>query len=664
MNQLIVKKLKAINFLCFGPKGIEIDLTSYGNVILIRGRNLDVIDEEGRASSNGSGKSSIIEIFVYAVKGKTVKSKLKHKDVINNITKKKLYTEVEFNDCRVVRTRKPEALRLWESKEGIWNDESELTLGSAVATQELRDEKLGGLSLETLINVVVFADNNSGSFLESDGPTKRKIVENLLSLDKYQKYSETAKARAKIYKDKIKTISASYEHMLAEFDKCKNRIDQVNQQKTNWAIKTNTELTSLMEDIKKKAQELKNTDMGVELTKYNEAQDKIKELNSSVPEIQDKIIKVKTLIGDIRNKFNISSENKRTTSEEISSLKKVINSLNQDVTSQEKAIKSFTDQKDTKCPRCLGTVKEKNYRGFVEKSNEKIDLDKIELNKTDKELKEKEVKFVKYSDEVKQLNNLMTSADEKEMEFNVRLTATRNEIGRFACIQRPETGATEKIIEKQIEDLKLQAIKKKQELDGPSPFKEILKSTDREYREKQEETDNKKSELKELEKELPYYTFWIKAFGDRGIRKFIIDGIIPALNSNIAHWLEFLIDSKIKLSFDNELEAIITRNPVDGDPFVYNAMSGGERRRLNLAVSQAFAHVMMLNTGTSPSIVFLDEVSTNIDPVGVDGVYNMIMELAKEKQVFVTTHDHDLLEMLGECESINLVKKDGFAKLV
>jgi len=163
---------------------------------------------------------------------------------------------------------------------------------------------------------------------------------------------------------------------------------------------------------------------------------------------------------------------------------------------------------------------------------------------------------------------------------------------------------------------------------------------------------------------LPYYEFWVKAFGDSGIRKFVVDGIIPALNAKTAYWLDFLIDGKIKLTFDNQLEEKIERNPADGDPFVYYAMSGGERRRLNLAVSQAFAHVMMLNSGTSPSLVFLDEVTTNIDPIGVQGVYNMIVELSKEKQIFIVTHDRDLLDLVSGCETINLVRKDGFTRLV
>ena len=68
---------------------------------------------------------------------------------------------------------------------------------------------------------------------------------------------------------------------------------------------------------------------------------------------------------------------------------------------------------------------------------------------------------------------------------------------------------------------------------------------------------------------------------------------------------------------------------------IYDLLSNGQKRRINLAVNQAFAHLMTLSHGVCPSLVFLDEVTTNIDQIGVQGIYNMICELSKEKKVFV-----------------------------
>ena len=255
----------------------------------------------------------------------------------------------------------------------------------------------------------------------------------------------------------------------------------------------------------------------------------------------------------------------------------------------------------------------------------------------------------------------ISSAKDNLSKSSRELSEKRKELAELNKVEKPQgKDIKNQLITQQMEGLNEQVSAKKKEMKGDTPFKKIIDELAEEIETRESEFNSKNKELDELEKQLPYYEFWSVAFGDSGIRKFIIDGIIPALNSRVAYWLQFLIDGKISLEFNNELEEKIERNPSDGDPFVYYAMSGGERRRLNLAVSQAFAHVMMLSSGMYPSLVFLDEVTTNIDQIGVVGVYNMILELAKDRQVFITTHDQNLLEMLDGCELISLEKRKGF----
>ena len=54
---------KAENILCFGPNGIELHFTDYGNIIQITGENLDSIGIDNDPASNASGKSSVQEIL-------------------------------------------------------------------------------------------------------------------------------------------------------------------------------------------------------------------------------------------------------------------------------------------------------------------------------------------------------------------------------------------------------------------------------------------------------------------------------------------------------------------------------------------------------------------------------------------------------------------------
>ena len=61
--------------------------------------------------------------------------------------------------------------------------------------------------------------------------------------------------------------------------------------------------------------------------------------------------------------------------------------------------------------------------------------------------------------------------------------------------------------------------------------------------------------------------------------------------------------------------------------------------------------------------MFLDEVTTNIDPIGVNNIYHMICELAEDRQIFITTHDNDLLSMLSGSDILNLRMENGISRL-
>ena len=180
MKKINFKKIYAENFLCFGSEGIEIDFENYNNIVLIKGKNLDILDEDknsSKISSNGVGKSSIPSVLVYGLFGKTVRkpNKISHKDVINNDSGKKLKVEVYWDDYKLQRTRKPDSLKLWKSSDGTWTETTEITLGGMPATQKLVEDIIG-MSYETFTNIVVFTDDNTNSFLECDAQNKREIV--------------------------------------------------------------------------------------------------------------------------------------------------------------------------------------------------------------------------------------------------------------------------------------------------------------------------------------------------------------------------------------------------------------------------------------------------------------------------------------------------------
>lgn len=665
MKSLDIKYISAQNFLCFGPETFELTFKDYGNIVLVRGNNFDVLDSESKTASNGVGKSSIPEIIVYTLFGKTIKhpKKINHRDVINNQIGKNLKTEVRWGNFRVVRTRKPDSLRMWESADGIWDDSTEISLGGQPATQKLLEEKLG-LNYETFVNVVVFTDNNAGSFLECDASNKREIVENLLSLDKYKFYAEKAKNLKKDKKDEIKIIQNDYENIRIQLDQLKSRSKSTKEQESAWIDQRKEELELILKKIKSAKNILESTTEGIELSKYQEAQFKIEKLNEEIPELEAKQIKLKELFDLAQEKSDVLKQKQNDCKINISNFSSNVNNIEKQIEENKKEIGRLEKNEGATCKFCFGKVSKDNYQKYTSQLMEKIDglkadLETAELKKNEFDLKLKELEAT-----AKKISLGINQTKQNILNLSKELSDKRKEITELNKIEKPQNeDIRNQLVKQQIESLQQQSKDKQKELEGETPFKKMIESLSEEIELKDKEFKEKNKILDNLEKQLPYYEFWSIAFGDSGIRKFVIDGIIPALNSRVEYWLQFLIDGKIKLSFNNELEEKIERSPSDGDPFVYYAMSGGERRRLNLAVSQAFAYVMMLNSGMFPSLVFLDEVTTNIDQIGVIGVYNMIVELAKDRQVFITTHDQNLLEMLEGCELINLEKRKGFTHL-
>lgn len=664
MKNLDFKYICAHNFLCFGPDGFELNFEKFENIVLIRGNNLDIKEIDDKVASNGVGKSSIPEIIVYTLFGKTIKhpKKISHRDVINNKVGKNLRTEVIWGDFRVVRTRKPDSLRIWQDENHEWKDESEITLGGIPATQKLIEEKIG-LNYETFVNILIFTDNNAGSFLECDASDKRQIVENLLSLDKYRNFAEKAKDLKKDKKDSLKSLLFEYDTLLSQTEQLEKRADAAKFQEKQWKNQKKDEVIQLREKIKNFNESLSKTDKGSQLSLYLEAQKELEEINLNIDQEEKKQNQIEDALSSAKDKLNEKTRQKNSLQIKLDNVENTLEKFDGQVEDCEKEISRFEKSKGTKCKFCFGEIAEDNYKNYIQEVNKKIFEIKKEISSSSTTKKEIEENIEEVSGVIDKLNSAIISTKANYDKLLLKISKNKKKVQELNKIEKPSSeDVSIKLIEEKINNLIDQISSKEKELEN-SPFINIIETISKDLKTNSQQINNKKQEIEELEKDLPYYDFWVTAFGDSGIRKFVIDGIIPALNSRIAYWLQFLIDGKTKLEFNNELEEKIERNPPDGDPFVYHAMSGGERRRLNLAVSQAFAYVMSLSSGVCPSLVFLDEVTTNIDPIGVIGVYNMIAELSKDRKVFITTHDQNLLDLLEGCELIKLEKSEGFTKI-
>lgn len=666
MRKLKLRYVRGKNFKCFGPEGIEIFFDDHSNVVLIKGINLDNASNDPReheGTSNGAGKSSILDLISWVFYGKTVTKpkKIDHNDVINSLhVDECMEGEVQVDEYRIVRSRNTDKIEIWKSKDHIWDRHSKITKGAGV--QKFIENTIVGLSHTAFCNVVVFDDSNSYCFLELDAKGKREVVENLLGLERYRDHLDTAKAKLKEINLQIKDISKDYDRTLSEVSAAKTRIEEVKKKEVVWQESKAKELDSLRFRLKGKQLELETCgDIGESVRLFEQAQERLRDLTDKIPELEAKKEKVAAVLKEASAKLTLAQESRSEIRQIISGHTLGISQADHDLKKAKLGIASLERlEEGQQCPVCHGAVNKDNYKNILLHEHNKIhgmvaDIEVIVAKK-----KADEERLVKKDEILAKLEAYMEDAENKVRTITSTLDQWRKEVVSLSKVQRPEAGIQEKMLEEQIFELRRQLRDKEIEC-KESPYKEIIESAIEEQEKKQVELEGKVKELKVVEDEVPYYEYWVKAFGDNGIRRYAVNNIIPTLNAKIAYWLQYLTDSKIELKFDDKLDETITRN---GVPAYYHTMSNGEKRRINLAVSQAFAYVMMINSGSCPSLVFLDEITGGgIDRAGIAGIYNMIFELAKERQVFVTTHNQHLLDMLQGCEEIVLVKKGDITKI-
>jgi len=665
MKSLKIKSIKASNFLSFGEQGIEINFESLGNIVLIKGKNLDYAgDSKNKNSSNGAGKSSIQEIICYALYGKTIKSpkKISKNDVINNLTKKNCNVEIIFDDYKIVRGRAPDFLRLWKSSDGKWDKNSELTQGKQQDTQSKIDSIIG-INYDVFVSTCVFSDDQNNCFLEADLSNKRSIIENLLSLDIYRERFDSSKNLLRDAKNYLKQFVSEYEILDSNKTNLEKRLLLTKQNEISWKNSKKSEMTKLMSEIKNKKNDLSLINEDKELKLYKDAKNRIIQIdkdiesnNSNIEDLQKKLQDCQDNKVKLKNSLDLKNNKK-------AELQKSLKSNREIYESNIKEINKYKNNlSGRKCQHCFSVINPENFKEIIKKledANIKLEKDILDFDKNissiNTEFDENNIKKVQLK-----IDSIQAELTEKNFIFK----KLRDEYKKLSSIKEPNSNTKKSVLEKEIEVLKINLKDLKAEYEGDSPYLEVISTIEDDVKESQKKLDEKKLKTEELEKDIPYINFWVDAFGDSGIRKWVVDGIIPLLNKKLQYWMFVLDNNRLNIKFNNELQEVIYKKIEDEEiEFGYHVLSAGQKRRLNLAVSQSFAHIMLSSVCSCPSVVFLDEVTTNIDPVGVLGIYNLICELAEERQVFITTHDNDLLDLLDGCDTINLEMKNGISTL-
>tara|TARA_R110002051_G_scaffold1143_9_gene5855 strand:+ start:20341 stop:21924 length:1584 start_codon:yes stop_codon:yes gene_type:complete len=154
--------------------------------------------------------------------------------------------------------------------------------------------------------------------------------------------------------------------------------------------------------------------------------------------------------------------------------------------------------------------------------------------------------------------------------------------------------------------------------------------------------------------------FWEKAFSEQGVIKYIIKNILEYFNERCNYYLSYLTNSNYFVEFDQELnEKIETADQL----IQYISLSGGEKRKINLAIMLGLKDLLLLTDKSHVDLLFFDEVAENIDEEGVLGLHQLLQEIKKNKTIFVITHNKYLKTLLDSSPRLSIIKKKGISQL-
>lgn len=165
------------------------------------------------------------------------------------------------------------------------------------------------------------------------------------------------------------------------------------------------------------------------------------------------------------------------------------------------------------------------------------------------------------------------------------------------------------------------------------------------------------------EKKLEALKYWEKAFSEQGLIRYIIKNILEYLNSQVNKFLSILTNNAISLVFNEELEETITAN---GREIKFMSLSGGEKRKVNLAVMLALQSVQRVLSKNNFNIIFFDEIGENVDDEGIQGIYNLLnsMKQDENKIIFLITHNSYLKNLLESSNVLTIMKSRGESRII
>lgn len=592
---------------------------SWGNCFSYGDNNTIIFDSNPITQligKNGNGKSSIALILEEVLFNKNSKG-IKKGNILNrNVSDKSYRIFLEFEkdgDLYEIKTSRGSTQKVYLYKNGV-------DISDHTATGTFKEiEKLIGYDHSTFCQIVYQASAQSLQFLTATDTQRKKFLIELLNLNRYTNALD-------IFKQELSDIKTAVAVTESKINSAELHISSLS--KEDLSIKSLLEQPSAPDAQR---EELQST--LILLANISE-ENKKRVKNNKYKELRDSIILP-------------PAPTKQISDTELNRLRDNVSNLNGKLSSAKSTLKKLQSVK-TNCPTCGQSLKTDSSL------SSSITENSVLIDSLNTELKEANIIF----NEALELNKAMKVYNEKLLELE-KYQSNINDSIESVLLDEGVLISKKKQLEsviydieadiKRVQDHNIKVEKHNSRVDILTQQLTEFKSDLTKYREELQSIVKKRSNLEIL----------VKAFSTTGLVAYKIEGLVKDLENIVNEYLLEMSDGRFQLSFQisssDKLNVVITDNGKDVD---INALSSGERARVNVSTLFAIRKLMQTLSSTKTNLLILDETIENLD---TDGKEKLIEVLLSEEDLntFIISHGftHPLLEKL------HIVKENDISRI-
>ena len=620
---------------------------------------IEGVNNDENTSTNGCGKSSVISAVYWCLTGSTLTNEVLADEVVNETAGKDcyvtLYIESNENQIEITRTRKHSQLG---NNLVLKIDGQDVSCHKIADTQE-RLNQLIKIPFNLLHSTIMMTHDIQSAFSDLSPQQRVQTLESIRDYSIWDKVRDEANKDIKECDKEINEKTQLINEMTGSY-KTYEALIKTTEEEINSALQDEISLNG-EEKLKNYIDETKiySEQLQKKKVELEEAQKvQLEDLSSYTEKLNDINVEYNKSKSELDNKF-------KSTNDEINSAhQKKLNEIKEEITSIKSKNQTLSfEQKDLNrqanelqkwfdspnCPTCGRPL----IRTDEEISDKKSKLEELKLNvsKLDDEIKSNSETIVKkeaeLNDVVKQLDDKIKSSKEDYesmlKELNERHEQNSKGINEeYKQKQEKQKESKEKVyklgqevsgLEAKIGEVNGLKIRLEQQIENlKSKIQKLKENKSKHEQEIAQIVENGKtlrSVINDLTSKRELSDYYYKLLGSKGeLRPYLLNRDIENLNAYMQRYIHsFFKNTEVSLrlsgaSIEIDINSLGIKKSV-------SRLSGGEKKRLDLAIQFALYDLLQSTSQISFNILCLDEIEAQLDSLGCQQLISIIEDLSE-----------------------------------